>query len=100
MQWGMIPRFHRAVCTKTDRRHRLAGACSIATVAAESEPKRMAAGRMLGAAPLSTPSHLLGEPAFQPYGETPPYGMIGGIASASFEARSALRSYPTPISGH
>ena len=32
-------------------------------------------------------------------GENPPYGMIGGIeeTSASFEARSAPRSYPTPI---
>src|SRR5208337_1074683 len=30
-------------------------------------------------------------------GENPPYGMIGGIeeTSASFEARSAPRSYPT-----
>ena len=35
-------------------------------------------------------------------GENPPYGMIGRIeeTSASFEARSAPRSYPTPISGH
>src|SRR5262249_59775748 len=34
-------------------------------------------------------------------GETPPYGMIGRVeeTSASFEARSAPRSYPTPISG-
>jgi hypothetical protein len=34
-------------------------------------------------------------------GENPPYGMIGGIeeTSASFEARYAPRSYPTPISG-
>src|SRR5215468_11108530 len=34
-------------------------------------------------------------------GENPPYGMIGGIeeTSASFEVRSAPRSYPTPISG-
>src|SRR3989454_11941070 len=34
-------------------------------------------------------------------GENPPYGMIGGIeeTSASFEARSAPRSYPTPITG-
>ena len=36
-------------------------------------------------------------PAFQPYGENPPYGMIGRIeeTSASFEARSAPRSHPT-----
>src|SRR5215831_13578553 len=34
-------------------------------------------------------------------GENPPYGMIGRIeeTSASYEARSAPRSYPTPISG-
>src|ERR1700736_4148726 len=34
-------------------------------------------------------------------GENPPYGMIGGIeeTSASFEARSAPRSYPTPWVG-
>ena len=32
-------------------------------------------------------------------GENPPYGMIGGIeeTSASFEARSAPRSYPTTV---
>jgi hypothetical protein len=35
-------------------------------------------------------------------GENPPYGMIGRVeeTSASFEARSAPRSYPTSISGH
>jgi len=34
-------------------------------------------------------------------GENPPYGMIGRIeeTSASFEARSAPRSYPTSTSG-
>ena len=34
-------------------------------------------------------------------GENPPYGMIGGIeeTSASFEARSAPRSYPTGLGG-
>ena len=34
-------------------------------------------------------------------GENPPYGMIGRIeeTSASFEARSAPRSYPTTITG-
>src|SRR5713101_9854238 len=39
----------------------------------------------------------LGKPAFQPYWENPPYGMIGRIeeTSASFEARSAPRSHPT-----
>jgi hypothetical protein len=36
-------------------------------------------------------------PAFQPYRGKPPYGMIGRVeeTSASFEARSAPRSYPT-----
>ena len=40
-------------------------------------------------------------PAFQPYRENPPYGMIGGIeeTSASCEARSAPRSYPTVAAG-
>src|SRR6516165_10719592 len=35
-------------------------------------------------------------------GENPPYGMIGGIeeTSASFEARSAPRSYPTSRSSY
>ena len=36
-------------------------------------------------------------PAFQRIGENPPYGMIGRVeeTSASFEARTAPRSYPT-----
>jgi hypothetical protein len=45
---------------------------------------------MLGKAPLTCqPSSRIGE--------NPPYGMIGGIeeTSASFEVRSAPRSYPT-----
>src|SRR5882762_8463940 len=35
-------------------------------------------------------------------GENPPYGMIGGVeeTSASFEARSAPRSYPTVLNLH
>src|SRR6516164_7135664 len=39
---------------------------------------------------------LIGQPSSRT-GENPPYGMIGGIeeTSASFEARSAPRSYPT-----
>src|SRR5262245_10635073 len=41
---------------------------------------------------------LKGQPSSRT-GENPPYGMIGGIVetSASFEARSAPRSYPTKI---
>src|SRR5258708_5902250 len=40
--------------------------------------------------------HLKSQPSSR-IGENPPYGMIGGIeeTSASFEARSAPRSYPT-----
>src|SRR5437667_9180472 len=42
-------------------------------------------------------SRLIRQPSSRT-GENPPYGMIGGIeeTSASFEARSAPRSYPTP----
>jgi hypothetical protein len=41
---------------------------------------------------------LKGQPSSRT-GENPPYGMIGGIeeTSASFEARSAPRSYPTDL---
>ena len=41
-------------------------------------------------------AHLKGQP-YSRIGENPPYGMRGGIeeTSASFEARSAPRSYPT-----
>src|SRR3977135_1712865 len=40
--------------------------------------------------------HLKSQPSSR-IGENPPYGMIGGIeeTSASFEARSAPRSYPS-----
>src|SRR5213594_4509486 len=43
--------------------------------------------------------HRLESQPFSRTGENPPYGMIGRIeeTSASFEARSAPRSYPTPI---
>src|SRR5215471_18581791 len=48
----------------------------------------------------ATPPGLESQPSSRT-GENPPYGMIGRIeeTSASFEARSAPRSYPTPISG-
>src|SRR3979490_2796389 len=44
--------------------------------------------------------HLKSQPSSR-IGENPPYGMIGGIeeTSASFEARSAPRSYPTAGGG-
>src|SRR4051795_199352 len=43
---------------------------------------------------------LIGQPSSRT-GENPPYGMRGGIeeTSASFEARSAPRSYPTAAVG-
>jgi hypothetical protein len=51
--------------------------------------------------PLTHPGrHRLESQPSSRTGENPPYGMIGGIeeTSASFEARSAPRSYPTSIS--
>src|SRR5450759_4338255 len=46
-------------------------------------------------------SRLVRQPSSRT-GENPPYGMIGGIeeTSASFEARSAPRSYPTVETRH
>jgi hypothetical protein len=45
---------------------------------------------------------MYGEGTSSRIGENPPYGMIGRIeeTSASFEARSAPRSYPTSITGN
>src|SRR5215470_13959081 len=50
-----------------------------------------------GLSRLSPRKAPLGQPVLQPYWGNSPYGMIGGIeeTSASFEARSAPRSYPT-----
>ena len=47
--------------------------------------------------PLTSGRHRLKSQPSSRTGENPPYGMIGGIeeTSASFEARSAPRSYPT-----
>src|SRR5208337_902211 len=54
------------------------------------------AGSRLKPTSASGRPHLTGQPSSRT-GENPPYGMIGGIeeTSASFEARSAPRSYPT-----
>ena len=54
------------------------------------------AGSRLKLADVLGRPRLKGQP-FSRTGENPPYGMIGGIeeTSASFEARSAPRSYPT-----
>jgi hypothetical protein len=51
---------------------------------------------------LIDPPHLgqapTDRPALEPYRENPPYGILGGTmeTSASFEARLAPSSYPTP----
>ena len=54
------------------------------------------AGSRLNLIDVSGRSRLKSQPSSRT-GENPPYGMIGGIVetSASFEARSAPRSYPT-----
>src|SRR4029077_9101659 len=54
------------------------------------------AGSKLKVGDVSGRPRLKGQPSSRT-GENPPYGMIGGIeeTSASFEARSAPRSYPT-----
>src|SRR2546429_3304037 len=54
------------------------------------------AGSRLKLADVLGRPRLKGQPSSRT-GENPPYGMIGGIeeTSASFEARSAPRSYPT-----
>ena len=59
------------------------------------------AGSRLKLADVSGRHRLESQPSSRT-GENPPYGMIGRIeeTSASFEARSAPRSYPTPIRGH
>ena len=53
-----------------------------------------AGSRLKSTSALGRP-HLTGQPSSR-IGENPPYGMIGGIeeTSASFEVRSAPRSYP------
>jgi hypothetical protein len=56
--------------------------------------------RMPGAGLIIQEGHRLESQPSSRTGENPPYEMKGGIeeTSASFEARSAPRSYPTPIS--
>src|SRR5208283_3514290 len=62
----------------------------------QTEREAAHAGSRLQPTTLSGRPHLTGQPSSRT-GENPPYGMIGGIeeTSASFEARSAPRSYPT-----
>ena len=56
------------------------------------------AGSRLKLSDVPGRSRLIRQPSSRT-GENPPYGMIGGIeeTSASFEARSAPRSYPTHL---
>ena len=58
------------------------------------------AGSRLKLIDASGRSRLIRQP-FSRNGENSPYGMLGGIVetSASFEARSAPRSYPTRMRG-
>jgi hypothetical protein len=80
------------------------GTTDCATKCAKGGHKPQTSRCMPGAG-LSWSSAGRCRPTCQPssrIGENPPYGMIGRIeeTSASFEARSAPRSYPTPITGH
>ena len=62
----------------------------------QTERKAAHAGSRLKPLTALRRPRLTGQPSSRT-GENPPYGMIGGIeeTSASFEARSAPRSYPT-----
>ena len=62
----------------------------------QTEHRTAHAGSRLKLADVLGRPRLKGQPSSRT-GENPPYGMIGGIeeTSASFEARSAPRSYPT-----
>jgi hypothetical protein len=77
------------------------GAIDEATRRAKGDDKPVVGRRMPGAG-LSRQAHGKvppDKPAFQPYWGKPAVRMIGGIeeTSASFEARSAPRSYPTVV---
>src|SRR5215471_13549817 len=62
----------------------------------QTERRTVYAGSRLKLRNASGRSRLISQPSSRT-GENSPYGMIGGIeeTSASFEARSAPRSYPT-----
>src|SRR5208283_1764404 len=62
----------------------------------QTEREAAHTGSRLKPMTVSGRPRLTGQPSSRT-GENPPYGMIGGIeeTSASFEARSAPRSYPT-----
>ena len=67
----------------------------------QTEHRTAHVGSRLKPADVSGRHRLESQPSSRT-GENPPYGMIGRVeeTSASSEARSAPRSYPTSISGH
>jgi len=103
---GGLPNLHGGALTRnrpdTERDDR----CCYVMREGRTQTKRLAAhaGSRLKPTSASGRPRLTGQPSSRT-GENPPYGMIGGIeeTSASFEARSAPRSYPTgarlPIEG-
>ena len=95
---GGLPNLHGGALTRnrpdTERDDR----CYYVMREGRTQTKREAAyaGSRLKPTSASGRPRLTGQPSSRT-GENPPYGMIGGIeeTSASFEARSAPRSYPT-----
>ena len=95
---GGLPHLHGGALTRnrpdTERDDR----CYHVMREGRTQTKREAAhaGSRLKPTSASGRPRLTGQPSSRT-GENPPYGMIGGIeeTSASFEARSAPRSYPT-----
>jgi hypothetical protein len=99
--WGRWSLHLMAVCNRahrpdSERRHR----CGHEVHEGRTQTGRRAAhaGSRLKLSDVPGRLRLKGQPSSRT-GENPPYGMIGGIeeTSASFEARSAHRSYPTTI---
>jgi hypothetical protein len=90
---------HRVTRPDTVRDHR--GDCEVHEGRMQTGQQMAHAGSRLKPADCLERRRLESQPSSRT-GENPPYGMIGRIeeTSASFEARSAPRSYPTPISGH
>ena len=99
---GGLPNLHGGALTRnrpdTERDDR----CCYVMREGRTQTKRLAAhaGSRLKPTSASGRPRLTGQPSSRT-GENPPYGMIGGIeeTSASFEARSAPRSYPTEGGG-
>src|SRR6202011_1893017 len=92
-RWG-IPPHGGAVIASTDPT--LCGSMLKHEGRRQTDRRSADAGSRLKLSDASGRSHLIRQP-FSRNGENSPYGMLGGIVetSASFEARSAPRSYPT-----